>query len=145
MMKPLLRMMLLAVSVLLVAGCSASSMVDLRQNHAGKYVVELKENYQSVYGRFVEKYEECDHGVYIAHIFPDKKKAFIVGDKQGHVFDGVDIEWIDDNTTRVTVYYSAEVFSMWGLLRIKWITEDYPKCHPRDLMTPYPAKPSPSL
>ena len=113
-----MRIRIIAVGLMLVAGCAPSSSQGLKNKHCGKDVFEVHENYQPAYRRILQKTRaNYQTGMITAQmmvqgdIYTDTESGNVTVALHGGLgvdtYVTMDIAALSDTSTKVTAYYAC--------------------------------------
>lgn len=114
-----MRASVAAILLVMLAGCAPATVQGLREQHAGKLVFEVEENYQSVYRKVITPARNCwQAGLITAQMVVQGEMYTDI--RQGNVtvalhggfgidtYLTIDVAALSDSKTRVTTYYAFE-------------------------------------
>ena len=123
----------------LLVGCTSGTYKELKNSPVTKYDFHADMNYQAVYRTVLAKMRECHQvGMLTAQIlvqgelYTDIEQAEITASMQGglgtDVFLGVDIEKVEKNKSRVTVFSGIRSWNKSAQAVQEWVESDYQGC-----------------
>ena len=112
----------LAAAVILSA-CGSLTMGHLRQEHEGRIVFTVPENYRTVYEHAVEQAEVCLDTRYKARLYTKDKTAHVshYHEKSTLTYYGADIRYLEEYLTEVTVYYRDDFWKEDAQVMARWL------------------------
>ena len=132
---------LFAFLLLLSLGCAPATVQGLRENHSGKMVFEVNQNYQPVYRIILEQSRNCWQGSSVlsapgtvqGDLYHDTRRGNISVAQHNPIYGiliwmAVDISAVGDNTTRVEAYYTNNHWAPAAAAVEQWVRNDFKGC-----------------
>jgi len=124
----------------MLAGCAPATVQGLREQHAGKLVFEVDENYQSVYRKIITPARNCWQSAWIGShttaqgdLYTDTRSGSVsftsVNALAGvSTYLTIDVKALSENRTLVMSYYALEGWKDSAKVVERWVKQNSMEC-----------------